>query len=249
MSWRTHVLRILRVPDAPTPPWGDEEVNVFRAAPNYLRYRLLRWGLTNAAALVGLLAALKFSFIVRAFMQDAFGAVVGERGVTTAVWLFEGGAIVAFVAQAAAALLLLRLDIEQRWYLVSNRSIRIREGLVRLHEKTMTLANVQHVSVKQGPLQRLLGIADVEVRTAGGGGSSSDKPGEKKDDLHVAYFHGVADAEAIRDAVRDRLRASRDAGLGDPDDHDHATEAPTSLLESARELAGEARLLRRALAR
>src|SRR5690606_10085493 len=154
-------------------------------APNYLRYRLLRWGLTNAAALTGLLAALKFSFIVRGIMQDAFGAVVGERGVSTAVWLFEGGAVVAVVVQAAAGLLLLRLDIEQRWYLVSNRSIRIREGLVRLHEKTMTLANVQHVSVRQGPLQRLLGIADVEVRTAGGGGGSSDKPGEKKDDLHV----------------------------------------------------------------
>jgi hypothetical protein len=50
----------------------------------------------------------------------------------------------------------------------------------------------------------------------------------------------VANADAIRDAIRERLRRHRDAGLGDLDDRDDT--AP--LLEPARELAREARLLR-----
>lgn len=246
MSWRTRLLSLLRVPHEPAPPHGDEQVRVFRAAPNYLRYRLLRWANVNLGALVGVIIALRFSDVVGLAVDSATRTLFGVRGASAAVLVFEIFAVAVFLVQAVASLVLLRLDFEQRWYLVSDRSIRIREGLVRLHEKTMTLANVQHVSVKQGPLQRLLGIADVEVRSAGGGGGSSEKAGGEKDDLHVAYFRGVDNAEAIRDAVRDRLHAVRDAGLGDPDD-DEADVAP-SLLDSAQELMLEARRLRTALA-
>ena len=37
-------------------------------------------------------------------------------------------------------------------------------------ETTITFENIQNVTVQQGPLQRLFGIADVRVDTAGGGG-------------------------------------------------------------------------------
>lgn len=245
MSWRERVLSILRVPHEPEPPFGDEDVRVFRAAPGYMHYLVARWALTNLGALVGVIAALRFSQVLSRIVDNITREAFGFNGGPAAVMIFEAFAIALFLVQAVGSLLLLRLDIEQRWYIVSDRSIRIREGLVRLHEKTMTLANVQQVSVQQGPLQRLLGIADVQVRSAGGGGGAKDRPGESGEELHVAYFRGVADAELITEAVRERMRAAKDAGLGDPDDAPQST-AP-SLLDSAHELIGEARLLRRAV--
>jgi uncharacterized membrane protein YdbT with pleckstrin-like domain len=122
--------------------------------------------------------------------------------------------------------------------------------VVRLEEKTMTFANIQHLTVRQGPLQRLLGIADLEVQTAGGGGgSTAAKPAQPGMNRHIAYFRGVDNAEEIRAAIRERIRLYRGAGLGDPDDHYDAAEhaaAPVApaLLEAARELTTEARALR-----
>src|SRR5690606_32615242 len=114
----------------------------------------------------------------------------------TLVVLLETTAVVVFVAQALLSLAMLRLDFEQRWYLVSDRSLRTREGLMELHERTLTFANIQNVSIMQGPLQRLLGIADIEIRTAGGGGGSSTDDRKKTHaggDLHTAYLRGLGD--------------------------------------------------------
>jgi uncharacterized membrane protein YdbT with pleckstrin-like domain len=82
---------------------------------------------------------------------------------------------------------------------------------------TMTFANVQNITVSQGPLERLFGISDVKVDTAGGGGSGSHGTSEGPN-LHVATFRGVDNPEEIRDLMLQRLRRLRDAGLGDLDD-------------------------------
>ncbi len=237
MTWRQRLLRWLRVPHEPSVPAGDVDVAVFRAAPNYYYYRIIGWIASNIGALAGLLLGLTF-----------IGRIPtgGFASLSTIFWVFEAFAIGIFVMQAAARLVLLRIDIDQRWYLVSDRSLRIREGVVNMKEKTMTFANIQNVRIEQGPLQRLLGIADVQVRTAGGGGGGGgpkdqENPGGK--DLHIGYFRGVADAGAIRDAVLERLRRHADSGLGDPDD---VNEQPDSLLEAARALASEAAALRKA---
>jgi len=121
------------------------------------------------------------------------------------------------VAGLIGTLLLVRLDYEMRWYKVSDRSLRIREGVWKVREMTMTFANIQNVSISQGPLQRLFGIADLEVRSAGGGGHQQ-QAGQKRlgaIDMHVARFRGVDNAEEIRTLMGERLRHYRDAGLGD----------------------------------
>ena len=236
MTLSQRLLRFLRVPHAPSAPAGDADVAVFRAAPNYFYYRIIRWAASNVGALAGLLVGL--TFITRI-------PTAGFSRLTTIFWVLEAFAIGAFIMQAAARLALLRIDIDQRWYLVSDRSLRIREGIINLKEKTMTFANIQNVRIEQGPLQRMLGIADVQVRTAGGGGKASNEEehGGGKD-MHIGYFRGVADAGAIRDAVLERLRQHADSGLGDPDD---ASDHPDSLMEAARALAVEAAALRRAV--
>ena len=64
----------------------------------------------------------------------------------------------------------MHLRYDTTWYVLTNRSLRIRRGIWMIHETTITYENVQNVSVNQGPLQRIFGIADVLVQTAGGGG-------------------------------------------------------------------------------
>jgi uncharacterized membrane protein YdbT with pleckstrin-like domain len=245
---RASILRFLRVPHDPEPPVGDEDVRVFRAAPAFMLYRLAEWAFRNAAAGLGVWVGLMFAVGFRNAIPDTIpmggGSVSGGwiRGVLT---FFEVVAVSTYIAQAAFGLLLVRLDFENRWYMVSNRSLRIREGLVRMKELTMTFANVQHVGIRQGPLQRILGIADVEVRTAGGASAPSQK--HATDTTHTAYFRGIRDAKLVSDVIRERLRLHRDAGLGDPDDV-MAVVPQGSMAEAATALAREAAALRRALA-
>jgi uncharacterized membrane protein YdbT with pleckstrin-like domain len=235
VNWREPLLRLLRVPADPTPPPGSPP-RLFRAAPAFFTLRLLRWGVTQIVALAGLLWALQF---IRWVDQS--------RAPEFVVWLLRAGEIfgwVAFAFEFVFGWLMVRLDFEMRWYMLSDRAIRIREGVVSVREKTIALANVQNLSIRQGPLQRFLGIADVEVKTAGGGGSSGDHEGKRKggEPMHVAYFRGVANAEEIRDLVREGVRVQRDAGLGDPDEP-----VPDDAVAAAAELLREARALRAAV--
>jgi len=168
------------------------------------------------------------------------------------LWVLKLFGLAVYLVQIPLTYAIRRLDFELHWYIVTDRSLRIRTGLVRLQETTMSFANLQQVEVKQGPLQRLLGLADVHVQSAGGGGN---RPGEQiGDQLHTGIFHSVNNATEIRDLILERLRRFRQAGLGDPDDHGHpapppvsAELAPDDTLAAAREVLAEARALRAAL--
>jgi uncharacterized membrane protein YdbT with pleckstrin-like domain len=255
---REHVLSFLRVPPEPSPPGGDAHVRVFRAAPAYLRYRVVIWAMREIGALLGIVAYFTFAPWTLETMlppRVRFGPIMLTRDTLIALSGFvEVIGLFGLAFTAIASFLILRLDYEQRWYIVSDRSLRIREGLVRLHEKTMTFANVQQVGIRQNPIQRWLGIADVEVRTAGGGQKKEDH--DRDDDHHVGVLRGVSDAEAIRDLVQDRLKHYKDSGLGDPDHHTPAPAlrpaAPsalgsTELAAAAAALRDEARALRQTL--
>jgi membrane protein YdbS with pleckstrin-like domain len=239
------VERVLKIPPAPSAPAGaHDSLRTFRGARGFYRYRQLRWAAKQLAAGWGLL--LGFAFVI-AMPRWPYAA-----------WLevLEVASLVTFVVAAWISFLMIRLDYELRWYIVTDRSLRIREGLGRVTEKTMSFANIQNIAVRQGPIQRLLGIADVEVRTAGGGGAKPDHKG-MSEDLHLAYFRGVDNAEEIRDAILLRVRQLRDAGLGDPDLAERdpppsASARPGSCdspetLAAARGLLEEVRALRRAL--
>ncbi len=242
---RDRLVRLLRVPAQPELPASDPAaVRVFHPASGYLRYRRLSWLLKQAGALLGLISGL---FLLRSvnFLPPRvqIGPLVLSGGVLE--WLLvlvEVGAWVGFVTQAAGSLLLLRFDGEQRWYLISDRSLRVREGLFRMREKTTTFANIQNVSIRQGPLQRWFGISDLEVRSAGGG--ESDEEGSDK--LHTVWFRGVTDADAIRDTLLRRVEASRDGGLGDAEAEAPKISSADRLADAARALLEETRALRSA---
>ena len=153
--------------------------------------------------------------------QNPLGRIV-ER---TPWWLFPGialfefGGILLFLTQLPLTYAMVRLEYESHWYVVTDRSLRIRWGLVTVREATMSFANIQQVTVSQGPLQRLLGIANVRVQSAGGGGSARNPHEHKDDSMHSGVFHGVDNAVEIRDLILERLRHFRATGLGDPEDH------------------------------
>ncbi len=175
-------------------------------------------------------------------------------------WIFpllrfaEFCGIVLYLVQVPVTYAMVRLDYELRWYIVTDRSLRIRSGLTTVRESTMSFANVQQVVVTQGPLQRALGIADVRVQSAGGGGGNEEH-GKGGESLHTGVFHGVDNASEIRDLILERLRRFREAGLGDPEDRTAATgaaapvpaPADSDALAAARDLLAEARALRQSL--
>lgn len=172
------------------------------------------------------------------------------------IWALKIIGLAGYLLQLPLTYAIRRLDFEMRWYVVTDRSLRIRTGVWSVQESTMSFANLQQVEVSQGPLQRLLGLADVKVQSAGG----SDHPhGKPQDDLHTGHFHGVENAHEIRDLIQNRLRHFRESGLGDPEEQRRAMSPATlpasptpatddaDVLAAARELAAEARALRTAL--
>ena len=232
MSWRAVVLAVMRVPHEPEPPPGAPP-RIFRAAPNYLTLRIVQFVFTQLFLLA--IPLFLFALDIAVVAKGASGAVV--------LHVFLVIAIVFFLAQMVFGWAVLHLNYELRWYMLSDRAIRIREGIAIVREKTMALANVQNISIRQGPLQRLLGIADVEVKTAGGGASSGSHHGKGKsrtEPMHVAFFRGVDNAEEIRDLVREGVRRQKGGGLGDPDDDRHHGQE----VAAGRELLHEARKVR-----
>lgn len=120
----------------------------------------------------------------------------------------------------------------------------------------MSFANLQQVVVSQGPLQRILGISDVRVESAGGGRGSSSEEGSSPS-MHAGVFEGVENATEIRNLILERLRHFRETGLGDPDETPQKPEPPGNRAEmvvpssevvlAARDLIAESRKLRAAL--
>ena len=166
---------------------------------------------------------------------------------------FEFIGIALFLIQVLVTYAIVRLEFEQHWYIVTDRSLRIRTGILRLQESTMSFANLQQVEIRQGPLQRFLGLADVCVRSAGGGDPAGGAQGHGQEaSLHLGVFEGVANAVEIRDLILERLRIFREAGLGDPEDARVRSRTPApsasgpSLAEAVQQMLAEARALRSA---
>ncbi|MEO8028610.1 MAG: PH domain-containing protein [Bryobacteraceae bacterium] len=225
------LLDFLRVPPLPEAPEGSpESIRIFHAGRNYFKWSILLWAIANASFLL-LLVMLDFSF----------GRLIARlpdwmRTYWVLLIWFE---FLAFGLSLPFTFLARKLDYQLRWYVVTDRSLRIRSGIFSIEELTMTFSNIQEIRVNAGPLQKVLGLADVEVQSAGGGSGASG---------HVGRFEGVSNANDIRDLMVARLRKYRDSGLGE---HDAAmpVASPMESESAAREVLAEARALRAALAR
>lgn len=236
---RQSLIRFFRVSETPTPPPGIN-LKTFRAAPNFFKYSLLGW--FGQLLLIGALTlAAGLSFL---------GALNGSNDDPEA--LFVNGFFLFALGLSLISLffklLTLRLDYEFRWYMITDSGLRIREGIMSVHEITMAFKNIQNVTINQGPLQRLLGISDLVVQTAGG--STVATQGSQQQGVvssHTGYFRGVDNAEEIRDMMMTRLRKVKGAGLNpEPEKRKPTTDSrglSATSMAALREAAQEARLL------
>ena len=247
-AFRAWCERVLRIPGDPEPPPGDEaRTQRFRAAPNYYKYLLAVWGLKTASLLFVLLAMELGPLIA------IFGTRLHEKHLPAALIIgLPQIVILFFLVGRLFSGFLVRLDFEKRWYLVTDRSLRLREGILNVREMTVTFANIQNISISQGPIQRLLGIADLRVDTAGGASPARREQKGKPQSLHTAFFRGVDNANAIRELIQHRLRELKDSGLGDHEEAALAMHPPGAtvvsgqMLAALREVAAEASALRAA---
>ncbi len=218
-----------RVPRAApeTPAGHDGTAHSFNPAPGYLRYVKLSFWIILVIIDLALLAA--------------WLVIFSEAG---AVWALALAIpwLVIMIVPDVIAYIGIHLRYDTMWYVLTDKSMRLRRGVMLVRETTITYENVQNVSVRQGPLQRYFGIANVVVETAGGGGGESGTGSSS----HTGVLEGVSNASELRDLIMTRVRQSRSAGLGD-DDHRHRQEERGAFgaehLDALRAIRDEARAL------
>ena len=195
--------RLLRTPVNPPelPVREGDSVLTTHPAPGFLSYSLL--GLRIIAALLFL--ALIGASLAVAVEERALGLLLGAGlGVPLVILVF-------------VLYLMTYVSYCTTWYVISDRSVRIRSGIITVLETTITFDNVQNVSVNQGPLQRIYGIADVRIDTAGGGGAgaggqSHDNPFQN---MHQGIIRGIDNAQEIREVIVGRMKKSGTSGIND----------------------------------
>jgi membrane protein YdbS with pleckstrin-like domain len=192
-------------PTLPTRP--GEHLERFKPSPGLLRYLKLFFWIA--------LAAVDLICLVLWIASFAASPVVGAALTPVIIILLVLPEVIAYLA--------IHLRYDSTWYVLSDRSVRIRWGIWTITETTITFENVQDVKVEQGPVQRYFGISDIVIQTAGGGGAAGPH-GTTTTPMHVGRLEGVDDAQRIRDLIMNRVRRSRSAGLGD--EHHAGAAAP-----------------------
>lgn len=156
------------------------------AAPGYARG--MNWHTLDPSA--------RWLFYVQAVLSVLlFWAPVTVVGTVVALtqlpWLTVGGLVVGW-----GVLLLLHtvwwpsLSFARWAWSLREADLVVSSGVVFREVTSVPRARVQHVDVRQGPVERAFGLARVTVYTASGGGADATVPGLR-----------LADAEALRDLL------------------------------------------------
>jgi len=160
-------VRARRIPTE-TDTAGPEEV-LWRGHPSYWNY----FGLFASVCLIGLLA-----------MVFALAAL-GGGGAETA-WAFLLLAAVAFVFAAWAI-----LDRNNTEYVVSNQRVTSKRGIIGKRYSEVDCPDIRNVTVQYGVIDRLLGIGNVGVASAGHAGVEVQFEGLKAPDEVARIVRGA----------------------------------------------------------
>jgi membrane protein YdbS with pleckstrin-like domain len=188
-----------KLPQSPPnlPTLEGEQVEYLHPSEAYLRYR-------------------KFAFWIMLFVID-IALTIGWIAI-----FFASPLIGILITPLALAIIILpdilayiaiHLNFDTTWYVLSDRSMRLRRGIWTMHETTITFDNIQNIHVQQGPLQRWFGFSNLTVQTAGGGGGEAQ--GGAMAGAHVGVLEGLDNAHEIRERILARCGRQPGAGLGD----------------------------------
>jgi membrane protein YdbS with pleckstrin-like domain len=183
------------VPEQPPnlPAFDQEHVEYHRPAPSFLAYKKFQFWIVCVI--------LDIFFIA---VWIAFSVALPIWGLITApLWL------ALIVLPDIIAYIAIHLAYDTTWYVLSDRSMRVRRGVWTIHETTITFENVQNVNIVQGPMQRWFGFANLSVSTAGGGSTSE----ASTLGAHSGWLEGITNAPELRQRILEK--AQHNAGLGD----------------------------------
>ena len=146
------LVKWFKVPDEPPtlPTSPGEQLERFKPAEGFLRYLLLFFWIGLVLIDLIFLGLWLVSFAISLWLGLALFPVF------LAVAILPD--IVAYVA--------IHLRYDTTWYVLSDRSVRIRRGIWIITETTITFENVQDVKIDQGPIRRLryIGHCDPDGR-------------------------------------------------------------------------------------
>ncbi len=112
-------------------------------------------------------------------------------------------------------------------YQFSEEGIRMSWGILFRHEVVLNYARIQDIHLRSNAIERLLGLARIEIQTASGSSSS------------VMTLEGLTDTEAMRDFLYSRMRGAADVK--------HPAGGAGALAHVLHEVAQELRAVRLAL--
>ena len=209
-------------PSMPVEPGGFHRK--FHPSRRYLAYlKLYFW-----VALVVIDIAILIGWLAVLFWQPLIG------------WLIAVPVFVVAVVPDIIAYIAIHLRYDTMWYVITDRSLRVRRGIWVIAEHTITFENVQNVDLHRGPVQQLFGISTLVVETAG----ASEDEGEHLFSIgNKAIMQGIDNPEEIRDLIMNRVRSTRSAGLGDEPQPNVACGWSPRALQLLREIRDEAREL------
>jgi membrane protein YdbS with pleckstrin-like domain len=202
-SLREVLLQVLKAPGGPpqAPLGSPDSVQILKPSPKYLTMNLM----------------VHFGSMAIALTFEAVGWALAPSPAATAAMAFASIAVIALtLIVTLLRYFLLRLDYDMRFYVLTDRSVRIRRGALSIEESTFTFANVQNLRLEQGPLERVLGLARLHIETAGGGPSGGGRDsGEGM--FHKARLEGldIETATELRDRILTLVNGYVDSGLGE----------------------------------
>lgn len=203
-SLKSVLLDLLKAPhNPPDAPRGSEgSTRIFRASPKFLHYQYIIMAIS--------MSVLGIIFMIIGLVVLMNEPLIGGLLLLLFFLLWSLITIVGYVT--------IRLEYELRYYVLTDRSLRIRRGVWSILEQTLTYANVQNIKVQQGPIERALGLSNLAVETAGGG-ASHDPQGGGGYNYHQATLRGLDNAEDVKQQMLQYLRTlPQYSGLGDPDE-------------------------------
>jgi uncharacterized membrane protein YdbT with pleckstrin-like domain len=188
-----------RLPNGPPtlPAFQGESVEYLRPSIGYLNYR-------------------KFGFWIGLLVVDIVLLILW---IIYSLWWPMGGLltaplwIIGIVVPDIIAYIAIHLKYDTTWYVLSDRSMRIRRGIWSIYETTITFENIQNVHINQGPVQRWFGFANLMVTTAGGGGGGTHEGGHSG--AHVGILEGVDNAAELRQRILAKSQST--TGIDDDD--------------------------------
>lgn len=156
--------------------------------PNVKRY----WLITNLIGMLVILASLILPFVAIAIITGSIFAGLA---------IFSVFAIMAIIT-AVIAIVLINMTYVNITYLVKDEALIINRGILFKQSQTIPFNRVQNVDIYRGPIERRIGIATINVQTAGWGGS-----------ILRGRLQGIDNPELLRDIILKRVVRAKNNGL------------------------------------